>query len=109
MTEKLESLPLMPDEGSFVGGSIFWTTVGTGHPVVFLHGAGPGVDHRMWDPQVGAFADRFLVGRYDLRPFGQTTPSSTPFSRVCDLVNVLVHRNLWGAHLVGSRWAAASR
>jgi pimeloyl-ACP methyl ester carboxylesterase len=48
--------------------------IGTGAPLVFIHGAF--ADARMWDPQWRYFATNFHVLRYDLRGHGRTGTSS---------------------------------
>ena len=52
----------------------FYKIAGSGPTLVLVHGAF--VDHRMWEPQVEAFAKRFRVITYDLRGHGQTGPST---------------------------------
>lgn len=55
----------------------YYETSGQGTPLVLVHGGF--VDHRMWDPQVDYFAERYQVIRYDLRGHGLTggTPEAS--------------------------------
>lgn len=46
---------------------------GSGHPVVLVHGAL--VDSRMWQPQIGPFAERYRVVTFDLRGHGRSSGS----------------------------------
>jgi pimeloyl-ACP methyl ester carboxylesterase len=51
----------------------YYEQVGTGPPLVFIHGAF--VDSRLWDPQVAHFSSQYRVLHYDLRGHGRTGPS----------------------------------
>ncbi len=73
--------------------------VGTGSPVVLLHGAG--MDSRLWDRIVPGLARYHDVIRYDARGLGRSTPPDEPFSDVEDLRAVLDHFGLHEAALVG--------
>jgi pimeloyl-ACP methyl ester carboxylesterase len=66
---------------------------------VFVH-AGI-ADRRMWDGQVGPFAERYRVIRYDQRGYGRTTAAAGPHSHLRDLAAVLDHLGVERAHLVG--------
>lgn len=56
---------------------IAYDDVGSGLPVVFLHGFPH--DRRLWAPQIGALVDRCRCIAPDLRGFGETTPAP-PFT-----------------------------
>jgi 3-oxoadipate enol-lactonase len=73
--------------------------VGTGSPVVLLHGAG--MDSRLWDRIVPELARCHDVIRYDARGLGRSTPPDEPFSDVEDLRAVLDYFGLRQAALVG--------
>ena len=72
---------------------------GAGHPLVLLH-AGI-ADGRMWDQQITAFAERFMVIRYDARGFGQSASARGEFSPRADLVALLAAHGIARAHLLG--------
>lgn len=61
----------------------------TGHsrPLVLIH-AGI-ADKSMWDEQVAAWSGSHRVVRYDMRGFGESTTSSTPYSGRGDLYALL--------------------
>jgi 3-oxoadipate enol-lactonase len=90
-----------PDTGTLAlpAGPLFYEVRGQGPAVVLLHGAF--LDHRMWDEQVDALARTRTVVRYDLRPFGRSTPSATPWSPVEELAALLTHLRITRADLVG--------
>jgi len=48
----------------------FYEVHGEGPPLVLIHGGL--VDHRMWQPQVEPFSNRYRVITYDMRGHGQT-------------------------------------
>jgi pimeloyl-ACP methyl ester carboxylesterase len=74
--------------------------VGAGTPVILLHGFG--LDRRMWEPQVTALADNFLVVSYDLRGYGRSTvPTSEAYSHADDLAALLSALDIGPAHIVG--------
>jgi 3-oxoadipate enol-lactonase len=52
------------------GGKLFYEERGTGPAVILIHGGM--LDHRMWDPQVGALARHYRVIRYDVASHGQS-------------------------------------
>lgn len=72
---------------------------GAGHPLVLLH-AGI-ADARMWDDHIDAFAERFLVVRYDARGFGRSGPAVGNFSSHDDLAALLAALGIARAHLLG--------
>ena len=81
------------------GAQLYFEVSGEGPAVVFIH-AGV-ADHRMWQPQVEAFASWHRVVRYDLRGFGKSTAPEEPFSQRDDLLAVLRHLSIDKAVLVG--------
>lgn len=81
------------------GAQIYYDVHGTGTSIVFTH-AGI-ADHRMWDRQVAAFADRYQVIRWDMRGYGQTAPTNGLYSHREDLITLLDALNVERAVLVG--------
>ncbi|HWS71442.1 MAG TPA: alpha/beta fold hydrolase [Thermoanaerobaculia bacterium] len=73
---------------------------GSGDPVVFLHAGG--LDARMWEAQVEAFARSHTVIRCDLRGSGKSAPPRAPFSASEDVVAVLRHLDIERAAIVGA-------
>lgn len=61
----------MTDFAEIDGCRLAYEQAGEGPPLVLVHGFG--LDRRLWEPQVAAFAGRFTVIRYDCRGFGQST------------------------------------
>jgi 3-oxoadipate enol-lactonase len=79
---------------------IYARSDGIGVPVVLLHGFG--LDHRMWDDQVPALADRFRVIRYDMRGYGRSSlPTEAAYAHADDLDELLGALNARPAHIVG--------
>lgn len=72
---------------------------GAGHPLVLLH-AGI-ADARMWDDQIDAFAERYLVVRYDARGFGRSDPAVGAHAPHADLAALLAALGVERAHLLG--------
>jgi pimeloyl-ACP methyl ester carboxylesterase len=81
-------------------GQMFYELAGSGPPVVLIHGFG--VDRRMWEHQVEAFADRYTVVACDLRGFGHSSVPEGPYAHHDDVVALLDHLGLRRASLVGS-------
>jgi len=83
------------------GARLAYEVTGAGPAVVLIHGFG--LDMRMWDPQVGPLADRFLVLRYDCRGFGASGPldPAVPYTHAGDLVALLDHLDIGDAVLAG--------
>jgi 3-oxoadipate enol-lactonase len=88
------------------GAKLYFEVCGNGPALVFIH-AGVS-DHRMWDPQVEAFASRYKVIRYDLRGFGKSTMPKEPFALRDDLLAVLRHLGITKAALVGCSMGGAT-
>ncbi len=81
------------------GARIHYERAGEGIPVILLH-AGV-ADHRMWQPQVSAFAKHFDVITPDMRGFGKSELPPTRWSPVEDLLGLMKELNLKPAHIVG--------
>jgi 3-oxoadipate enol-lactonase len=81
------------------GGKIYYEVAGTGHPLVLVH-AGV-ADHRMWDDQFAAFAERFRVVRYDARGFGKTEAEHVTFSDRQDIADLLRHLGIEKTYMLG--------
>ncbi len=81
------------------GASIHYETLGEGEPLVLVH-AGI-ADSRMWEPQMGEFARRYRVIRYDMRGFGETRLIPDPYSHHEDLRGLLDHLGVERATFVG--------
>ena len=81
------------------GARIHYERTGEGMPVVMLH-AGV-ADHRMWEPQVLAFARHFDVIRPDMRGFGRSELPPGRWSPVGDVLGLIDHLHLKPVHLVG--------
>ncbi len=75
---------------------------GAGRPVVLLHSSV--ADRRMWEPQVPALADRFLVVWPDLRGFGDSPPEPGRFSDADDVIALLDHLGLESVAIVGASY-----
>jgi pimeloyl-ACP methyl ester carboxylesterase len=86
-------------EATINGARIHYERTGEGLPVVFLH-AGV-ADHRMWQPQVAAFAKRFDVIRPDMRGFGKSELPPARWSPVEDVRALVDDLQLKPIHLVG--------
>ncbi len=73
-----------------------------GPRVVLTHGAG--VDHREFDGQAAALAERYRVLSWDVRGHGQSRPAAAPFTiarAMDDLLAILDHLGWTAAALVG--------
>jgi 3-oxoadipate enol-lactonase len=82
------------------GTRLYYEIVGSGAPLVLVHGRG--LDTRMWDDQVAAFAATYRVIRYDVRGFGKSSlPSEMPFRHADDLQALLEHLGIRQAHVIG--------
>lgn len=80
--------------------------VGTGHPVVLLHGGG--LDHRMWEPQIPVLARTHRVVAPDARGHGRSSTPLTPFRHCDDLADLLTRLGTGPATLVGTSMGAAT-
>jgi 3-oxoadipate enol-lactonase len=81
------------------GGMLYYEVAGSGTALVLVH-AGI-ADHRMWDDQLGAFAERYQVIRYDQRGFGQSSAPSGPFAFYDDLFLLMGRLGITRAVLIG--------
>jgi pimeloyl-ACP methyl ester carboxylesterase len=80
--------------------SLYYEVVGNGEPLVLIH-AGI-ADRRMWDGQLGAFAEHPRVIRYDMRGCGRSdTSEGAPFSHHDDLRGLLDSLGIERASFVG--------
>jgi 3-oxoadipate enol-lactonase len=80
----------------------FYEEAGSGPPVVFLHGFT--LDHRMWQPQIEYFKERFRVICPDARGHGKSDAPLTGYSRahrVEDLAGLVDRLGFERFHLVG--------
>ncbi|MGA7923041.1 MAG: alpha/beta hydrolase [Thermoplasmata archaeon] len=81
------------------GGKIAYEEAGRGPPIVLLH---EGIaDRRMWNREFPLLARDHRVVRYDLRGYGGSTPATSEFSSVRDLVTLLDHVNMVRPLIVG--------
>jgi pimeloyl-ACP methyl ester carboxylesterase len=81
------------------GARIHYERAGAGMPVVFLH-AGV-ADHRMWEPQMRAFAKHFDVIAPDMRGFGRSELPPGRWSPIADVLGLIDSLHLKPVHLVG--------
>lgn len=81
------------------GAKLYYEVAGSGHPLVLCH-AGI-ADHRMWDVQMPAFAQRYRVIRYDHRGFGQSNLPAGTFSLSEDLYGLLKHLGVEKTYVLG--------
>ena len=82
------------------GTTLFVQDVGSGPPVVLLHGFG--LDSRMWGPQIDALGAQFRVIAYDDRGFGRSGPTgAAPYAQEDDLRALLAQLGIERAHFVG--------
>src|SRR5512146_125874 len=81
------------------GANLYYEIAGEGPDIVLVHAGF--VDHRMWDEQFAAFAQRYRVVRYDMRGFGVSRFTQGPFAHRRDLQQLLQALGIAHAHLVG--------
>jgi pimeloyl-ACP methyl ester carboxylesterase len=80
------------------GARLYYEEAGSGPPVVLMH---QGLwDSRVWDGQMGPFAQRYRVVRYDLRGFGRSDPPTGQFSTRQDLADLMGSLGIERASLV---------
>ncbi|MCI4352407.1 MAG: alpha/beta hydrolase [Thermoplasmata archaeon] len=81
------------------GGKISYQEGGRGGAIVLLH---EGIaDRRMWNREFPLLARDHRVVRYDLRGYGSSTPATSEYSPVRDLVALLDHLGLTRPLIVG--------
>jgi 3-oxoadipate enol-lactonase len=96
---------VLPSDASYgfagVNGTrLYYEIVGSGAPLVLVHGRG--LDRRMWDDQMAAFSAAYRVIRYDARGFGKSSlPTEAPFRHADDLHALLDHLGVRQAHVAG--------
>ena len=90
------------------GDSIFVRTVGTGPPILIIHG-GPGMDHSYLLPHMDELADGYQLIYYDQRASGRsqidvdsTTVSMQGF--LADMEAIREHFNFDRWHVMGHSW-----
>src|SRR5689334_303519 len=76
-----------------------WSNQRPGPPLVFLPGGG--LDHRMWQDQAAAFADRHPVVLVDARGHGESTTATAAYRHCDDVAAVLEHLDVRPALVVG--------
>jgi 3-oxoadipate enol-lactonase len=81
------------------GTQLYYEVAGSGEALVFAHGFT--LDHRMWDDQFEAFAQRYRVIRYDARGYGRSPMPAAPYSTSDDLRALLDYLGVRQAHVVG--------
>lgn len=72
---------------------------GEGPALLLVHGMA--LDRRMWEPNMGALAQRHRVVRCDLRGFGATPPPDRPYSHAEDLHSLLGELGIERAAVAG--------
>jgi pimeloyl-ACP methyl ester carboxylesterase len=82
-----------------------FTRVGSGPPLVLLHGIG--LSRRAWDPVVPALAEHFDVLAIDLPGFGESEPmppevEPTPAALAASVADLLDDLGVGAPHLVGN-------
>jgi 3-oxoadipate enol-lactonase len=92
-----------PAESGFAavdGATLYYEVSSAGQPLVLIHGFS--LDHRMWDPQLEAFAARYRVLRYDCRGFGRSSlPTDAPYWHNEDLHSLLASLGIPSTIVVG--------
>lgn len=88
------------------GAQLAYELAGTGTPLVLLH-AGI-ADRRMWDEQIGAFAQHYQVIRYDKRGYGNSTRGAGTVTDVQDLNGLLEALSIQQAILMGCSQGGAT-
>ena len=81
------------------GAKVYYETVGSGFPLVFLHAGG--LDLRMWDEHFKYFSSAYMVIRYDAPACGQSTAPTEPFTDAGVLQSLLNHLGIEQACLIG--------
>ncbi|NDK88545.1 alpha/beta fold hydrolase [Gordonia desulfuricans] len=92
---------------------IFYTDVGSGTPVVLLHGGGPGASGLSnYVRNIDVLAQRFRVIVPDMPGYGRSSKNldtTDPFGALADAVRALLdHLGVEKAHLVGNSYGGAA-
>ncbi|MCI4330224.1 MAG: alpha/beta hydrolase [Thermoplasmata archaeon] len=91
--------PMIAKSLDVPGGKISYEEGGRGRSIVLLH---EGIaDRRMWNREFSRMARDHHVVRYDLRGYGGSTPATSEYSPVRDLVALLDHVGLSRPLIVG--------
>ncbi|GAA3443503.1 alpha/beta fold hydrolase [Planomonospora venezuelensis] len=85
---------------------LFWRDIGTGRPLVLLHGGF--TDHGMWDDQIPVLASRYRVIAPDARGHGRSANATEPYRLTDDLAALLRHLDTGPATLVGVSMGAGT-
>jgi 3-oxoadipate enol-lactonase len=81
--------PVLTKHLEVPGGKIAYEVSGEGRPIVLLH---EGIaDRRMWNREFALLPREHRVVRYDLRGYGGSTPATSSYSAVRDVVALLDH------------------
>jgi pimeloyl-ACP methyl ester carboxylesterase len=88
------------------GARLAYDIVGTGQPLVLLHGHL--LDRRQWDDQIVPFAQHYQVIRYDARGFGQSSNPTDAFAHYEDLHGLLTSLGIEHAALMGCSGGGAA-
>jgi 2-hydroxymuconate-semialdehyde hydrolase len=104
-----------PEIGSSVATGLVETNfhdVGSGAPILLLHGSGPGVSAwANWRLVIGALSDRFRLLAPDLAGFGYTTiPADYEFNRdnwLDQIVAFMDATNVQKAHVIGNSFGGS--
>src|SRR5699024_7064690 len=81
------------------GARLYFENGSVGSPVVVVHAAL--LAHRMWQPQLGVFADQFRVIASDARAYGRSILPSVAYSNALVLRNLLRYLGAAPATIVG--------
>lgn len=83
------------------GAKLYYEELGSGEPVIFVHGHS--LDHDMWNRQFFEFAKKYRAIRYDLRGYGYSSPQTETeqFTHVDDLIKLMDALKIQKAHIVG--------
>jgi pimeloyl-ACP methyl ester carboxylesterase len=99
-------LPISPNNDTLVVmNDLFRLDIGTGRPLVLLHGGF--LDHGMWDDQIPAFASRYRVIAPDARGHGRSANATEPYRLTDDLAALLRHLDTGPAILAGVSMGAS--
>lgn len=85
---------------------LYRVDIGTGDPLVLLHGGF--LDHRMWDDQLRVFAERHRVIAPDARGHGRSPNATGPFRLTDDVAELLDGLGTGPAVLAGVSMGAST-